>query len=176
MGIKEGESLPFVGDLYFTSIAEKFDSKALCSKDITSRTFSFYYPKTRPGHDRYAVVASTNANYEDWAKLSQDEYQAAKKTLIEGTLDTLEKYVPGVRDKIDYVEAATPKTFERYTLHPCGTSFGTKFEGLKIAMGLQEEVKGLFQAGSVAIIMSGWLGAANSGAITASNVYKYLKS
>jgi phytoene dehydrogenase-like protein len=176
MGIKEGETIPFVGDLFFTSTAEKFDSKALCSRNITSRTYSFYYPKTRPGHDRYSIVASTNANYDDWAHLSEEAYKASKEEMIQDTLDALDKYIPGIRDKVDFVEAATPKTFERYTLHPYGTSFGTKFEGLKIAMGLNDQVSGLFQAGSVAIIMSGWLGAANSGAITASNVYKYLKS
>jgi phytoene dehydrogenase-like protein len=176
MGIREGESIDFVGDLFFTSVAEKFDSERLCSKAITSRTFSFYYPKTRPGSDRYSIVASTNANYEDWDNVSEEEYQASKEEMIQSTIDVLEKYVPGVRDKIDYVEAATPKTFERYTLHPCGTSFGTKFEGLKISMGLPGEIPGLFHTGSVGIIMSGWLGAANYGVIVATNAYKYLSS
>ena len=74
------------------------------------------------------------------------------------------------------MEAATPKTFERYTLHPSGTSFGTKFEGLKISMGLPAQVGGLFHTGSVGIIMSGWLGAANYGVIVANNVDKYLRS
>ncbi len=39
------------------------------SRNITSRTYSFYYPRTRPGTDRCYVVASTNANYRDWAGL-----------------------------------------------------------------------------------------------------------
>ncbi len=176
MGIKKGQSIDYVGDLYFTSMADKFDSVKLRSRNITSRTYSFYYPQTRPGHDMYSIVASTNANYEDWAHLSPEEYHASKKELIESTVDALGKYVPGVRDKIDYLEAATPKTFERYTLHPNGTSFGTKFEGLKISMGLPEQIRGLFHTGSVGIIMSGWLGAANYGVIVTNNVDKYLRS
>lgn len=176
MGIKKGQSIDYVGDLYFTSVADKFDSVKLRSRNITSRTYSFYYPQTRPGHDMYSIVASTNANYEDWAHLSPEEYHASKKELIESTVDALGKYVPGVRDKIDYLEAATPKTFERYTLHPNGTSFGTKFEGLKISMGLPEQIRGLFHTGSVGIIMSGWLGAANYGVIVTNNVDKYLRS
>jgi hypothetical protein len=176
IGIKKGEAIDFVGDLYFTSVAEKFDSEKLRSRNITSRTYSFYYPTTRPGSDMYSIVASTNANYEDWANLSPEEYQASKQELIESTVDALGKYVPGVRDKIDYLEAATPKTFERYTLHPNGTSFGTKFEGLKISMGLPAQIRGLFHTGSVGIIMSGWLGAANYGVIVANNADKYLRA
>jgi len=175
IGIRKGESIDYVGDLFFTSVAEKFDSEKLRSRNITSRTFSFYYPSTRPGSDMYSIVASTNANYEDWANLSEEEYRASKQELIQSTLDVLEKYVPGVRDKIDHVEAATPKTFERYTLHPNGTSFGTKFEGLRVSMGLPEEIPGLFHTGSVGIIMSGWLGAANYGVIVANNVDRYLR-
>jgi phytoene dehydrogenase-like protein len=176
IGIKKGEKFDYIGDLLFTSVAEKFDSVKLRSRDITSRTFSIYYPETRPGSDMYSIVSSTNANYEDWANLSQEEYRVSKKELIESTLDALEKYIPEVRAKIDWVEAATPKTFQRYTLHECGASFGTKFEGLKISMGLPEEIGGLFHTGSVGIIMSGWLGAANYGVIVANNVDKFLTS
>ena len=176
IGIKKGEKIDHIGDLLFTSVAEKFDSKELCSRNITSRTFSIYYPETRPGSDMYSIVSSTNANYEDWASLSEEQYRTSKAELIESTLDALNKYIPGVRGKIDYVEAATPKTFQRYTLHECGASFGTKFEGLKISMGLPSEIPGLFHTGSVGIIMSGWLGAANYGVITSNDVDKYLRS
>ena len=176
IGIKKGETIDHIGDLIFTSVAEKFDSKEICSRNITSRTFSIYYPETRPGSNMYSIVSSTNANYEDWASLSEEQYRTSKAELIESTLDALEKYIPGVRGKIDYVEAATPKTFQRYTLHECGASFGTKFEGLKISMGLPAEIPGLFHTGSVGIIMSGWLGAANYGVITSNDVDKYLRS
>ena len=176
IGIKKGERFDHIGDLLFTSVAEKFNSKELCSRNITSRTFSIYYPETRPGSDMYSIVSSTNANYEDWVNLSEEQYRTSKVELIESTLDALDKYIPGVREKIDYVDAATPKTFQRYTLHEGGASFGTKFEGLKISMGLPAEIPGLFHTGSVGIIMSGWLGAANYGVITSNDVDKYLRS
>jgi phytoene dehydrogenase-like protein len=176
MGIKKGEKIDYIGDLLFTSESERFDSEELRNRNTTSRTFSIYYPQTRPGSDMFSVVASTNANYEDWANLSEEEYQAAKKNLIQRTLDAFGKYVPKIRDKVDYLEAATPKTFARYTLHLSGASFGTKFEGLKISMGLPKEIPGLFHTGSVGIIMSGWLGAANYGVIVANDVDKFLSS
>ena len=144
------------------------------SRDISSRTFSFYYPDTRPGHDRYVVVSSTNARFEDWGHLSKEDYEASKKDLCETTLDCLEKYVPNIREKVDHVEASTPVTFKHYTRHSRGASFGTKFEGLAVSKSLPEQIGGLFHAGSVGIIMSGWLGAVNYGVIVSNDVDKYL--
>jgi len=70
-----------------------------------------------------------------------------------------------VRAKLGHVEASTPRTFRFYTRHWGGASFGTKFEGLQASFELPRRVEGLFHAGSVGIIMSGWLGAANYGVI-----------
>ena len=177
MAMKPGESFDNCGDLLFHSEHEGFDIDAMLSRQISSRTFSFYYPSTRPergGSDRYVVVSSTNANYSDWKNLSEDEYKAAKHELNETTLDCLEQYVPNVREKLDHIEAATPCTFEHYTRHVQGASFGTKFEGLQVSKKLPEQVPGLFHAGSVGIIMSGWLGAVNYGVIVSNDVDKYL--
>lgn len=176
IGFKPGEKLDFIGDLLFTSSCAEFAPEKLISQDTTSRTYSVYYPEIRPGSNDYTIVASTNAKYEDWCNLSKAEYRAQKQRLIDTTLDALNKYVPSVKNRIDYVEAATPCTFERYTLHGGGSSFGTKFEGLEISMGLPEQVGGAFHTGSVGIIMSGWLGAANYGVIVAHNIDKYLNS
>ena len=174
IGLKPGEAFDYIGDLLFTSTYPVFEPEKLLSKNISSRTFSVYYPDIRPGSDDYTVVASMNANYDDWKDLTDDEYKKAKKEMIEDTIRALDKYIPGIREKIDYTEAATPKTFRRYTCHLGGASFGTKFEGLDISMNLNKEIGGLFHTGSVGIIMSGWLGAANYGVITANSVDKYL--
>ncbi len=162
------------GDLLFHSEHSGFDADAMLSKDVSSRTFSFYYPQTRPGSDRWLVVSSTNANFADWANLSHEQYDADKQDLCETTLDCLERYVPGIREKVDWIEASTPRTFQHYTRHLQGASFGTKFEGLKVSQSLPEQIGGLFHAGSVGIIMSGWLGAVNYGVITSNEVDKYL--
>ena len=162
------------GDLLFSSTAPEFRTDLLLSRKITSRTYSFYYPKMRPGSDRCYVVASTNANYSDWAGLNPQEYAAGKRDLLESTLDALGKYVPGLRSKVAHAEAATPLSFERYTLHLAGASFGTKFEGLAVSRALPEHIAGLYHAGSVGIIMSGWLGAVNYGVIVANDVDAFL--
>lgn len=176
MGIKEGEKIDDIGDLLFTSTYDEFNTEQLLSKKINSRTFSMYYPEGRPFDENplYAIVSSTNAKWDDWNDLSEADYNAAKEEMIEDTLVSLEVFIPDIRSKIDHIEAATPKTIKRYTLHNDGTSFGTKFEGLEISMGLHNEIPGLFHAGSVGIIMSGWLGAANYGAIQTNAIESFL--
>ena len=163
------------GDLLFCSTANLFRTDLLLDRNITSRTFSFYYPRTRPhAKERFAVVSSTNANWSDWANLSEAEYEASKKDLVETTIEALEKYVPGSRDMIEHAEAATPRTVHHYTKHQLGASFGTKFEGLAVSRALPHQIQGLYHAGSVGIIMSGWLGAINYGVIVSNEVDQLL--
>jgi len=176
LGIRKGETIPHIVDLVFTSSAPTFSSDELTDFHTTSRTFSVYYPDTRPGSERYTVVASLNGRYPDWATLSEEDYERHKQRLIEESLVALERFIPGIRERVDWTEAATPRTIERYTTHLGGTSFGTKFEGLKVSMDLPDQLPGLFHAGSVGIIMSGWLGTINYGVITANKIDKFLFS
>jgi len=172
MALKPDDELDeSTGDLLFSSTAPLFRTEALLSRDITSRTYSFYYPRTRPeGRPRRLIVSSTNARFEDWANLPEEEYEASKCDLCETTLDALDKYVPNIRERVDYVEASTPRTFQHYTKHLAGASFGTKFEGLAVSRAIPQQIDGLYHAGSVGIIMSGWLGAMNYGVIVANEV------
>ncbi len=176
MALKEDDEIDeSTGDLLFSSTAPLFRTDLLLSRDITSRTYSFYYPRTRPqGKPRCLIVSSTNARYEDWADLSEEEYEASKQDLVETTLDALDKYVPNVRERIDHAEASTPLTFKHYTQHIAGASFGTKFEGLRVSFDVPKQIEGLYHAGSVGIIMSGWLGAMNYGRMVSSDVDNYL--
>ncbi len=174
MGLAKGESIDYIGDLIFCSGDPEFDSERLCAKDGLSRTFSLYYPNTRPGTDRYSIVSSTNANWNEWACLSEEEYLLQKQRLIDVTLKALEKYLPGIRGKLGHIEASTPRTFHHYTQHASGATFGTKFEGLKVSMDLPTQIPGLFHTGSVGIIMSGWLGTINYGVIVANEVDSFL--
>lgn len=176
MGIKKGESIPNIGDLIFTSKAPEYSINELTSISTSSHTFSVYYPETRPHlkDKRYVIVASLNARWDEWERLSDEDYQAEKARICEECLHSLETFIPDIREKIDHVEAATPRTVNHYTRSMQGTSFGTKFEGLKVSMELPEQVEGLYHAGSVGIIMSGWLGTMNYGVITANKIDKKL--
>ncbi len=175
MALKPGEQLDeSLGDLLFSSTAPLFRTDALLSRDVTSRTYSFYYPRTRPGSNRSLIVSSTNARYEDWADLSREDYEASKRQLVESTLDAIARYIPDIRQRLDHAEASTPLTFRHYTKHLDGASFGTKFEGLAVSRAIPQQIGGLFHAGSVGIIMSGWLGAMNYGVIVANDTDSWL--
>lgn len=175
MGLKLGETLPEMGDLIFYSEDEKFNTDLILSPKLGSQTFSIYYPDMRPDRPPYyAVVSSSNARYEYYKGLTEEQYLAQKKYNEEKALSVFEKLVPGFREKVDVIDSSTPLTVERYTHHTNGASFGTKFEGLPLSMNMHKEINGLFHAGSVGIIMSGWLGAANYGVIQAHEVDTYL--
>ncbi len=176
IGIREGETIPHIGDLIFTSDAEHFSSQELTDFHTTSKTYSVYYPDNRP-HElpRYHVVCSINARFTDWEQLSEKDYEYHKQRICEEAISGLEKFIPNIRDRISWLEAATPRTVQRYTTHWQGTSFGTKFEGLKVSLELPEQIGGLYHAGSVGIIMSGWLGTINYGVITANKIDKFLR-
>jgi phytoene dehydrogenase-like protein len=175
MGVKKGESIPYSGELIFYSEDRDFKTDLLLSPQTNSQTFSLYYPDMRPHMpDHYAIVSSLNARYEDWQGLSEQDYEKRKEEVIEKALSCVDKVIPGTRKKIDSVCASTPLTVERYTGHAKGSSFGTKFEGLPVSQNMNQEISGLFHAGSVGIIMSGWLGAANYGVIQSHAVDNYL--
>lgn len=96
--------------------------------------------------------------------------------MADETIEVLNEYLPGVKDKIDHVEVSTPKTFVHYTRHLGGACFGTKFEGLEVSTEIPNLIPGTYHAGSVGIIMSGWLGAINYGVIVANKMDSYLHS
>ena len=107
--------------------------------------------------------------------MDDQQYTTAKQNMIDRTITDLQRYIADIKTKIDWVEAATPKTFNRYTLHTKGSSFWTKFEGLDVSRSIFKEINGLFHVGSVGIIMSGWLGAINYGVIVANDVDSYVR-
>ncbi len=133
MALKPDERIDeSTGDLLFSSTAPEFRTDLLLSRDITSRTYSFYYPRTRP-----AGTAALLDRLQHQRPLRRLGRAGRRRVRSEQTRPDrrrrwthLERYVPNIRERIDHVEAATPRTFQHYTKHMAGASFGTKFEGL----------------------------------------------
>jgi phytoene dehydrogenase-like protein len=65
------------------------------------------------------VVVSLEESYDDI-----EDWKAFKEKMKKYTLNYLETLVPDIRDHIDVVEAATPKTLHRYTLNSKGAAYG----------------------------------------------------
>jgi phytoene dehydrogenase-like protein len=75
-----------------------------------------------PGKSEGVILA---VDYiEDWEDLNEEAYKAKKEEVAQMFLERLEKQFPGIRDSIEYYEAATSKTIQKYTSNPGGSVFG----------------------------------------------------
>ena len=146
-----------------------FDDRAYLTLNTTGSGLTDERARSLREAGLYAVGISL-----DSVDPEEHDRKRGAKGAFQTTLDALAHYVPDIREKLDYVDCSTPLTFERYTKHVEGASFGTKFEGLAVSRGLPEQIAGLYHAGSVGIIMSGWLGAVNYGVIVSNDVDAFL--
>ena len=78
---------------------------------------------------------------------------------------------PNIRERIDHVEASTPRDVRAlHAARRTGRASARSSKGWPSAGPCPQQVAGLYHAGSVGIIMSGWLGAMNYGVIVANDV------
>ncbi len=62
--------------------------------------------------------------YDDWAKLSKEEYEKRKDELTEILLQKLDELIPGSRKYVEWYSCATPLTIEKFVRVPKGTPLG----------------------------------------------------
>ena len=65
------------------------------------------------------------ADYAQWGLLKPEAYQEAKENILSAQRETLEAFVPGVKDCIVCTDMFTPKTITRYTGHLNGAVYGS---------------------------------------------------
>ncbi len=97
-------------------------------------------------------------------------YRSHKKQLTEQLIDSVERVLPAIRDHIDWKEAATPITQERFTRSCGGTSYGIELACDQIGsmrMGPETEVPGLFLSGASGPSGHGIANAMRSGVLAA---------
>ena len=63
------------------------------------------------------IIVMLNSDYDRWVELHKDPqaYAAAKEAACDAVVDALEQRIPGLRDKIEMRDVATPVTWNRYT-------------------------------------------------------------
>jgi phytoene dehydrogenase-like protein len=79
------------------------------------------------------------------------EYRRRKAELMDDLLETAEAIVPGLRERADWKEAATPVTQERFTHSTGGTSYGIEYSTDQMGpmrVGPETDVPGLFLCGA----------------------------
>lgn len=108
------------------------------------------------------TLVALNKDYDevqDWKDL--------KSKLTEETIDYLEGFIPELRNHIEVIDSATPKTLKRYTLNSKGAAYGWAVTNDQIGNNRLQHttpVKGLYLAGHwtspgpgiSSVVSSGW--------------------
>jgi phytoene dehydrogenase-like protein len=108
---------------------------------------------------------------EPWRRRGAD-YEAAKNRMTQTLLDFIERHHPGFRDLVEYLELATPLTFEHFTAAPSGSIYGYPATPEKYTnewLGPRTPIKNLYLTGSDAAML-GIMGALMGGVVASSCV------
>jgi phytoene dehydrogenase-like protein len=103
------------------------------------------------------------------------EYRRSKQELVERLITTAERMLPGISEHIDWKEAASPLTQERFTRSTGGTSYGIEFAVDQMGpmrIGPDTEIPGLYLAGASTPSGHGIGQVLRSGVMAASAVLK----
>lgn len=131
-----------------------------------------------PDHGNEPTLCCTIVDYiKNWDSLTKEEYKLKKKKHADEIIESLDKKYPGFKENIKYINIATPKTFERYTLNPGGAIYGFAQNINQIGPlrpKYKTKIKGLYLAGAWAKPSGGVMPSAKSGYASAQEVLKYL--
>ncbi|MCR5205769.1 MAG: NAD(P)/FAD-dependent oxidoreductase [Lachnospiraceae bacterium] len=126
---------------------------------VGNRSFDRMYVKAY-GYDPVCVkddkqviqtcITQTDEDYYFWKSLSKEEYEKVKTALANEVAKHIEKAFPEIKDSMEYLDAWTPLTYERYcnAYHGSYMSFVTTPYGKQIKMkGQLKGIKNLYVAG-----------------------------
>ena len=136
-----------------------------------------------PGHTNLQIMTLAPRQYALWhvdpdnvdtSGYHRDpQYRAAKAALAERLITAADRIIPGLREHIDWQEAATPVTQARFTHASAGTSYGIEFacdQMGPLRIGPHTEVPGLFLCGASAPSGHGIGGVLRGGVLAAAAV------
>jgi phytoene dehydrogenase-like protein len=101
------------------------------------------------------------------------EYRKRKNALMDRLIATAEKVLPGLSEQIDWKEAATPVSQERFTRSTGGTSYGIEMsidQAGPMRVGPRTEIEGLFLCGASTPSGPGIAGVMRGGVLAASEI------
>jgi len=123
-----------------------------------------------------SITIATSANYHDFPERGTKEYFEKKRALAEELIKRAERVIPGLSRHIIIQDAATPKTFERYTLIPEGAiySFNQSIETKRPYF--KTPIKGLYLVGASTFPGGGIEATVISGIICANDICNWKHS
>ncbi|UCE28282.1 MAG: NAD(P)/FAD-dependent oxidoreductase, partial [Candidatus Coatesbacteria bacterium] len=93
-----------------------------------------------------AMFVFLESNYDYWNKLREedrDRYREEKDRVASAVLDDLERRFPGIKNKVEATDVATPATFERITGNWRGAYEGWRITSRTPTMQMPKTLPGL---------------------------------
>ncbi len=164
----------------FKPAHDLFSYLKTCSLQISP---SYYLSETREKEGSTSIIIHTSIPPEHnmpWFDLSKEKYKEIKNSLITILVDRMESLVPGISNKIEVIDIATPRTIENWINCSQGASGGFSWERKKSFMKTmlltkvysKTSVKNLYQVGMFSIQHGGVYGSSLSGMLGAELVNK----
>lgn len=102
--------------------------------------------------DKGVLVVHTSLKYDYFSEVKENKqlYKEKKDEITKNILKILFKTYPGIEEYVDYIDSATPLTFQRYTLNKEGAIMGwqeTKEYPLSPFQTNQTKINGLYLTG-----------------------------
>ncbi len=115
-----GVDIDFSGEPdYVTFSIPVQEAVTIAEREYTSIDFKHYAydPTLAPKGKTVVEAIYMNDNFEYWKTLRQDPgaYKKEKERILTVTLDALEERFPGIKEKVEQSDVATPMTYVRYT-------------------------------------------------------------
>jgi Phytoene dehydrogenase and related proteins len=120
-----------------------------------------------------SITILTGANYHDFPERATKEYLAVKKRLAEILIWKAERIIPNLSKHIVVQDAATPRTFERYTSMPEGAIYSFDQSINTKRPYFKTPIKSLYLVGASTFPGGGIEAAVISGIICANDIYKW---
>ena len=170
------------------SVYDELDDGKLCSEAMAYVTMaSTKDPVSRhlapEGHTNLQIMTLVPRDYAVWSvpqgpasggRYHRDpEYRKRKNAVMDQLIATAERVVPELRDHIDWKEAATPVSQERFTRSTGGTSYGIEMsvgQAGPMRVGPRTEIEGLFLCGASTPSGPGVAGVMRGGVLTAGEI------
>ena len=114
----------------------------------------------------------------NWNNLSKEEYREKKEKVAQIFIERLDRFIPGIKNEIEYYEVGTPKTIKRYTLSPGGAVYGFAHTPKQAGMnriGNKSPIDNLYFASAWTMPGGGFTGAILGGYFCAVDILKKRK-
>ena len=119
-----------------------------------------------------ALLILTFADYDDFPSRESEEYRRIKDEWSGRLLEKAERVIPNLRDHIEVLDSATPKTMERYCSMPRGAIYSIDQSMDVERPYFKTPIRGLYLVGASTFPGAGIEGVAISGVVCAYDILK----